>query len=251
MAYKFCYKLVGYKWSIIVVFIIGSYSCTKSDSVADIQTGTYTFNKVSDYSSIRIFTKNGEISNTVVINNYLKIYDTLIYPKLHFYTPKDTFRIISPNKVTHNYLFQLYPLIFIPRDTIYSDFSINPKDNYYQFLGNDTLIFLGSVDSLNYSISKYQTYFKSEQISATSIRNNLIHSFNSYISSCDANSTNLIFPQIHCIRFSTKYLSNGYVYSHYYNSYGFNNVFDSRGVNKLQEDDTLIVQTFNTYYHKL
>jgi hypothetical protein len=264
-----------------MIFIL--IACNKSQDInSQFTTGDYIYQREGDFSQIRLFTKKGEIHNAKLLNYYTVKYDQLLFPFQSTNVPfvHDTFHIMASDSAKYNYIYQYGDTIYcsycqggissiIP--TLYhNDFKVSPIDYYYQFLGTDTLGYLGNIDSFNLAIQKYKPYYKVSPLPSF-FGANKINTFKYFYASF--NNNRLVFPGLNYVRFTTSYTIyppsvKPFILSSRSSYYSLNNVFDATVLQRLSPTDTtyvsyygtidqkyytcdtLLIQTYNTYYVK-
>src|SRR5581483_73255 len=113
-------------------------SCKKDKDPQSLTTGKYVGDRVGDYSSVRLFTKYGEIKDQTLIDKYKDQYSSYFDPVATGVT--DTFTIIDAQQVQYNSI----------------NFTVTALDNYYQFRSIDTIYHLAyRIDDVFPDIVKY------------------------------------------------------------------------------------------------
>jgi hypothetical protein len=225
-------SLSANKFLFVVIFIscYAFVSCKKDDAPPSLQIGTYTGNKAADYSSVRLFTKSGEVKDQNVINAYKAKYATDLTPADGGGSTPDSFFVIDQNTVKYNN----------------KNFGVTKMDAYYQFRSIDTLKVMGLIEPLTYNVTKYKRYYTAVPFPPLQ-GYDLITTFEYYYASPATDG--LVFPMINLIRFANITSATGNITSSY-NYYRINNVFDEKFPVNTLNTDSVLVQTYNVYYKK-
>ncbi len=274
---------VLYVYSIVCLVFLLSACNKKNDYSGPLVPGDYIYQRQSDFSPIRLFTKKGEIIDAQLINYYKVKFAQFILPlqSTNGSFINDTFHVTAIDKAKYNYMYKRGDTVYCSscpggviraNPTIYkNDFNITKIDNYLQFSGTDTLNYPGSIDSFNIAIQLYKPYFKVTPLPASSGFGSWIETFKYFYALYNNNS--LVFPGLNYINFKTHYTiypPSVYTFVSSYSTirYNVNNVFDASVLQRLsssdttykviagevfQKDfvsDTLLIQTYNTYYVK-
>lgn len=216
-------------------------SCKKNDKGDHpLVSSRYTFDKPGNYSSLRMFTKLGEVKDQGLINLYAIKFSAHISPS--YTAAQDTFRVIDEN--TAQYIIRND----LNNDLLVKDLVVTKMDNYYQFRSKDTSRFLSvGTDNLASNIGKFKPYYLLTPIPSSTGFNNMVTTFQYYYALTTADG--LVFPFINVIRFATLTFQ-GQPSSTYFNVYRINNVFDEKFPLNTLTADTLLVQTFDVTYKR-
>ncbi len=272
-----------YVSSIICLVFLLSACNKKSDVNSPFAPGDYIYQRQGDFSPIRLFTKNGEIKDAKLIAYYSTKYAKDILPSQNTNMPfvHDTFHITALDKAKYNYMYKQGDTLYCTscpggivraNPTIYkNDFNVTKIDNYLQFTGTDTIDYNGFIDSFNIAIQLYKPYYKVTPLPASSGMGSQIKTFRYFYALYNNNS--LVFPGLNYINFTTYYtIYPPNVYPSFSGKstmhYNINSVFDVSVLQKLSSadttytshlgtiykkdfrGDTLLIQTYNTYYVK-
>lgn len=215
-------------FSVVLTFMF--YACKKNDSAPALVTGNFVFEKESDYSSIRLFTKNGEINDSSLVAIYKTKFSNLIFPLQNQILSGDTINVINTS------------------DAKYGNkmYRINRVDNFYQLRSVDSINYWGNIDSVFYELRKYKAYYAIQYAPVYGMY--IGKTFSYYYLTFSDNK--LVLPFINAIRFSTWYYQ-GVAVRNYYQGQTMNNVADLNAINRLPATDTLLLQTFNRYCRKI
>ncbi len=223
-------SLYSNKFLFVIIFI-GLYafvSCKKDDAPRPLQSGTYFYNRVGDISSVRMFTKSGEVKDQNLINTYKVKYARQLNADSLRGSSADSLLVIDESNVKIGN----------------KPYAVTKIDNYYQFRSIDTVRYRGDIDKVSYNIGKYKPYYSSFPIAMANGLSNVITTF--YYNYVAVTADGLAIPKINYVDFYSG--SNG---SYYYSSLaGLNNVFDDKFPVNILNKDTLIVQTYNLYVKK-
>jgi hypothetical protein len=217
-------KFFGY----ILFISLAVISCKKGDKgLRPVEAGKYVFEKLSDNSSLRMYTKNGEVKDQDLIEAYKNKYSSQFIPTNT--TSTDTFHIVDENNA-----------LYISGNGKSREFVITKMDGHYEFRSKDTShYFSQQADQFLYNLVKYKPYY----ISLPTPMGYMTTTLQYFYASTASNS--LVFPFLNVVRFAT--IRNGQYYSTYSYSYKINNVFDEKLPGTLTTD-TVLVQTFNATY---
>lgn len=205
-------------------------SCKKSDKgLPPVEAGKFVFEKQGDISSIRMYTKNGEVKDQELIAQYKTKYSSQFTPTNT--TSSDTFQIVDENTA-----------LYISGSGKSREFAITKMDDHYEFRSKDTSnYFSQQPDQFLYNLVKYKPYY----ISLPSPMGYITTTLQYYYASTAANS--LVFPFMNVVRFAT--IRSGQFYNSYSYSYKINNLFDEKLPGTLTAD-TVLVQTFSVTYNR-
>jgi hypothetical protein len=204
-------------------------SCKKSDKggLKPLESGKYVFDKVGDNSSLRMYTKNGEVKDQDLIEHYKNKYSSQFIPTGT--TSLDSFHIIDENNAR-----------YINNSGRARDFVVTKMDDHYEFRSKDTSnYFSQQADQFLINLGKYKPY----SISLPTPMGYMTTTLQYFYASAGQNT--LVFPFLNVVRFAT--IRNGQYYNTYSYSYKINNVFDEKLPGTLTTD-TVLVQTFNATY---
>lgn len=216
---------------LLIFLLVVLNSCSKTETAPVLDTGNYIFDKLDDYSTVRLFTKNGEINDQSLISKYKTQYSQFIYPLQNQSFRSDTINILNMSQARLN-------------GRIYSFTKI---DNIYEFKGTDTTYYTGTIDSLFYALGKYKPYYSILFFNPFT-NESLISTLQYYYVSFS--NDRLIFHAVNILQFSTQYYQGTLVSSDFRRGNIFN-FFDPSGINKLRTRDTLLIQTYNIHSKKI
>lgn len=220
-----------YKFIFCTLFVsLFVISCKKSDkSLRPVEAGKFVFEKLGDISSVRMYTKNGEVKDQDLIAQYKIKYSSQFTPTN--ITSLDTFHIVDENNA-----------LYISGSGRSREFVITKMDGHYEFRSKDTSnYFSQQADQFLYNLVKYKPYY----ISLPTPMGYMTTTLQYFYASTAAN--NLVFPFLNVVRFAT--VRNGQYYSSYSYTYKINNLFDEKLPGTLTTD-TVMVQTFNVTYKR-
>ena len=205
-------------------------SCKKSDKgLRPVEAGKFVFEKLGDISSVRMYTKNGEVKDQELIAQYKTKYSSQFTPTN--ITSADTFQIVEENTA-----------LYISGSGQARKFVITKMDDHYEFRSKDTSnYFTQQPDQFLYNLVKYKPYY----ISLPTPMGYMTTALQYYYASTAANS--LVFPFVNVVRFAT--IRSGQFYNSYSYSYRINNLFDEKLPGTLTTD-TVLVQTFSATYKR-
>jgi hypothetical protein len=217
-------------WGYILFMSLAVISCKKSDKgLQPVQAGKYIFEKLGDNSSVRMYTKNGEVKDQDLIAQYKNKYSSLFTPTNT--TSTDTFHIVDENNA-----------VYVNSSGRSREFVITKMDSHYEFRSKDTShYFSQGADQFLYNLVKYKPYYLSLPTPMGYMTTTLQYFYASTV------SNSLVFPFLNVARFATT--RNGQYYSSYSYTYKINNVFDEKLPGTLTTD-TVLVQTFNATYKR-
>ncbi|WP_207510985.1 hypothetical protein [Longitalea luteola] len=214
-------------------------SCKKNDNKEHpLVSGNFVFDKLGNFSSIRMFTRLGEVKDQSLIGQYKIKFSEHIYPTAPTSSDAvDTFNIIDEHTARH------ITRNSFTNELMTKDFVITKMDNHYQFRSKDTSRFMSQpVDRFMTNIGKYKPYYF---VTPTPVGGSMVTTLQYFYASPTAEG--LVFPFINVIRFAT--INNPWQpYSTYVNVNRVNNVFDEKFPLNTLIYDTLLVQSFNVTY---
>ena len=226
-------------FSFIFLSSVTVISCKKSDKgLQSIESGDYTYDKMGNYSAVRMFTKNGEVKDQNLIDQYSAQHSIYINPVNS--GSQDTFRIIDAGNMQYRVRNS------INNSVLTKDFIIKKKDDHYEFESRDTLsLYTQSAGNPITNIAKYKPYYS---ITPAPMGYNIIKSLQYHYASPSGKT--LIFPFINVIRFAT-ISYQGQISNSFLTVNTVNNVFDEKFAFSTLTGDTLMIQSFNVTYKRL
>jgi hypothetical protein len=218
-----------------VIIFIGFYAfvaCKKEDAPRPLQSGTYISDKVGDFSSVRLFTKMGEVKDQNLINAYKTKYAAQFAPDYGSGTTPDSVFVMDEN----NAKFDGW------------NFSVSKVENFYQFQSKDTVSTFGQFNQAYYNMVKYKPYYISTLVPSSTGFNYLTTTLRYFYAAPTSNG--LVFPMINIVQINTVQLPTGGYYFSYFNAFKWNNVFNDKFPLTILNADTLLVQTNNVYFKR-
>ena len=227
-----------------LIFITLLISCEKQEIIFDYPI-TLISEEIQVLSEIKVYTMNGEIVNTDVINEFIK-YDTRDY----FFVNSDTIvKIKQHDTITYQdkdtVIFYEHGL----QNPLNSQIKRTPKKegDYILFNLIDTLIVTGSEDyseSILHQIGIFKPYIDCYTVPFYYGGGSHCKYLNTKVA--QGNPNKLEFPNLVIMlrTFQTRSFS-------FYMQRDFNNIFDKNVINLLEYGDTLAIQEIKTIYAKI
>ncbi|MDJ1469024.1 hypothetical protein [Xanthocytophaga flava] len=218
----------------ILVIVLLIWSCKKDNEPIFPYPSIYHATRSEITSDVRLFTKQGEIKDQMVITDFMKRYNTawttIIAPKSETVTYQDTVKILT-------------------KDNVQGPFYL--KDAYLQF--NENIIYIISRDT---GYSDLNEFYESNVVFG---KYKPIYEKKVYYSPSTGVNPRVFTIPINYAEYTSeqlKFLTLSYMVKRgtgaYYSTYGsrYNNSFDPTSYKALLADDTLVVQESNIVYEK-
>ncbi len=196
-------------------------ACKKDETPVD--TKQYFENAfLTHFENFRIFTKNGEINNSVTAQNYGAEFSSYFFNNTSNFTDPDfkKFAFVNDDSIIN----------------VSSNTQIGTKrkniDTYDRFSGNFTEL-VNDTNVLSLNIIKYKVLERKTSSSGITY-----YEIQKPVYFVKKNVDTLFFPIVRYITISRR------PFITFFSAEKFNNVFSPDGINKLNQYDTLVVQSF-------
>jgi hypothetical protein len=212
-----------------IILLFSICACRKNPEVYPTkQYEQFEFSGIANIGSYRMFTKTGEVNNTMLVSKYAGEYSRYFYGGSVIFSAPE-FRSFS----------------FVNEDSVINT-GINPVGELKRTLRSDYDVFtskftvpVNDTNNLNLHLGKYKLYNR-----ATTPLGYTYFELNDPATIMKRVNDKLYLPIVRYIITSTGTNSFSFIADR------FNNVFDPTGISKLGNQDTLLIQTFDVELKK-